>query len=516
MCARSAWRDFTLTDGPAVGQHPEQLHARRRSVKPATAPMGASAASALLDANVYGTVAVGGLPLFAKVGNQLLPWGVPATIAGGLCALNPINKPAARRPGALPEEIGIPFPAVFARLGLTSTINVEAFYQFAFQRTEPLGCGTFFSSCRLHRRPLRQGHVRRRAQRPQLDRHGQLREARAGSAIRLERRPVRRRRHLQNGIDRAPSSAPTSRSITAATGIIGVIKSRAPRNSVHRRRSRRPQSEILRASIPSASACSRSTLITRQPDMTLFAEVVHRPNQPLQLNGTDLTNAAISNTAATLVRAEYSAVPLGGILSRLRSLATTDILLGGSQTFGGILGAKTLTLGGEVGLKYVHDLPDVNVRRYGRSDVFGSVPFNGVCSTVAPRPVLLQRRLRQPDRLWRARPRRAELCRCSSPTPTSRRRSPTATTCAAGRTTASSTKAASSRCQPAVGIPEALHRRDRLPADLGRQLQQRRDRDVMTLAVSADFDSGERAVGRHELIPGSRSGSCRRRRGTPR
>jgi hypothetical protein len=124
--------------------------------------------------------------------------------------------------------------------------------------------------------------------------------------------------------------------------------------------------------------------ITRTVDTTLFAEVVHRLNSPLQLNAADLSNAANSNIAPTLIRDEYSAVPLGGIFAAYDRYATTDILLGGSHTFGGILGAKATTLGGEFGFKYVHNLPDPNVRRYGRSDVFGSVPFNGVCAVVGP------------------------------------------------------------------------------------------------------------------------------------
>jgi hypothetical protein len=142
-----AWRDFALTDGNRPwGNIPNGYTPGVPLGESSNSSYGRYSGAALLDANVYGTVQVGGMPLYAKIGNQLLPWGAPATIAGGLSALNPVNQPASRRPGALPEELGIPFPAVFARLGATSAINVEAFYQFRFQRSEPLGCGTFFSS----------------------------------------------------------------------------------------------------------------------------------------------------------------------------------------------------------------------------------------------------------------------------------------------------------------------------------------------------------------------------------
>ena len=130
-------------------------------------------------------------------------------------------------------------------------------------------------------------------------------------------------------------------------------------------------------------------MTTRLPDTTLFAEITHRLNQPIQLNSTDITNAANSNTAQTFLRAEYAAIPLGGIYDAYDRFQTTDVQFGATRTFGTILGAKILgaksaTLGAEAGFKYVHDLPDPNVRRYGRSDVFGSVPFNGTCTVVGP------------------------------------------------------------------------------------------------------------------------------------
>jgi hypothetical protein len=45
-----------------------------------------------------------------------------------------------------------------------------------------------------------------------------------------------------------------------------------------------------------------------------------------------------------------------------------------------LFGAYPLTIGAEAGLKYVHDLPDPSMRRYGRQEVFGLGPVNGVCA----------------------------------------------------------------------------------------------------------------------------------------
>jgi hypothetical protein len=376
----SAWRDFTLTDGRVAWGNIPNNYTPGTLGESSNSVYGRYSGVALLDANVYGNTRVGDMPLFARVGNQLLPWGVPATIAGGLSALNPINNPAARRPGALPEEIGIPFPAAFARLGVTSTINLEAFYQFAFQRSELLGCGTFFSSV---------DYLADRCDKVMFG-TGTDRDsiATVNYAKRAPDLPVSNNDQFGLGITYRMESIATQFGAYYAqhhmrNGVIGVIKSTRDGTPfiVGDPNGLNPKYLLQ---YPERLRLFAFNAITRTTNTTLFAEVVHRLNSPLQFNGTDISNAANSNTASSFIRDEYSAVAPGGIFLAYDRYATTDILLGGSHIFGGALGAKATTLGGEFGFKYVHDLPDPNVRRYGRSDAFGSVPFNGTCTTVAP------------------------------------------------------------------------------------------------------------------------------------
>jgi hypothetical protein len=377
-----AWRDFTLTDGKVPWGNLPNNTTPGRLGESSDSPYGRYSGAALLDANVYGTTEVNGRPLFGKLGNQLIPWGVPTTIAGGLGALNPVNSPASRRPGVLPEEVYIPFPAVFARLGLTSTTNVEAFYQLMFQRSEPFGCGTFFSSLDYYadrcdkvvfgagltdRESIAQGNYAKRASDRYPSDQGQF-----GIGITHTVEPI------------ATQFGAYFAQYHARGGIVGVVKSLRATGEpfiVGDPGGLNPQYLIQ---YPEGIRMFGVNMVTRRPDFTLYAEIVHRLNQPLSLTGTDLTNVSTSSTAPSLVRAEYAAVPLGGFYEAYDRFATADMIVGGSRTFGGVLGAKSATLGGEAGLKYVHALPDPNVRRYGRSDVFGSVPFNGTCTTVAP------------------------------------------------------------------------------------------------------------------------------------
>lgn len=373
-----AWRDFALTNG---GRPWGNL---ANSYTPGV-PLGESSNSvygrfdgvALLDANVYGTVNAGGIPIYARAGNQLVPWGMPSTIAGGLSILNPINSPASRRPGAALEEVTIPFPALFARLGVTPKINVEAFYQFAFQRTEGFGCGTFFSTI---------DYIADRCDKVVLGAGLNDRQSVATGDF-AKRAPDAR---VSNGDQFGLGATYSMESIGTQFGaffaqyhsrtpLIGVIKAgRAVPYIVGDPDGLNPRYFL---EYPERVHMFGVNAIARRPNSTLFGEIVYRPNQPVQLHGNDITGVSLSNAANTLLRAEYSAVPLGGIYRPYDRLATTDVLVGGNVTTDGVLGAKTLLLGGDAGLKYVHDLPDVNLRRYGRADVFGVAPLFGVCST---------------------------------------------------------------------------------------------------------------------------------------
>jgi hypothetical protein len=372
----NAWRDFALTDtARAWGNQPNGYTAGVPLGEGSNSVYGRFSGAALLDANVYGTVHLAGRPLYAKIGNQLLPWGAPTSIAGGLSTLNPINFPAVRRPGALPDEVGIPFPAVFARLGLADRLAVEGFYQLAFQRTEPFPCGTFFSTLDYlsdrcdkvvlgaglnDRQLVATGNFTKRGPDRWPSDHGQF-----GLGLTYDAEPIATRLGAYYAQYHSRGSA------------IGVLKAGRANPFI----SGDPDGLNPRYFIqhPEDIRMFGLSLVTQRVGITLFAEAVHRPNQPIQLNGVDLTNAAVSSTAPSLVRAEYDAVPLGGVYDAYDRRQVSDLMLGASAALTGLLGAKGLLLGAELGIKHVHDLPDPNLRRYGRVDVVGVPPFGGAC-----------------------------------------------------------------------------------------------------------------------------------------
>jgi hypothetical protein len=97
----------------------------------------------LLDAYVYGSFAVRDSDLQVRLGNQVINWGESIFIQG-VNQINPIDVPAARRPGAELKEILLPVWAAYANWGFNWG-SVEAFYQLKWNNTSVDACGTYFS-----------------------------------------------------------------------------------------------------------------------------------------------------------------------------------------------------------------------------------------------------------------------------------------------------------------------------------------------------------------------------------
>jgi hypothetical protein len=372
-----AWHDATLEHGDVPwGNLPNGFAADRPLSDAGFSRRARFSGIVVEDAYVHGDFNPGGLPLHARLGWQTLDWGSRSTIPGGLAAVMPIDFSAARRPGALAEEMSIAIPALFARLGLDALSSVEGFYQFGFRPNELQGCGSFFSIAD----------------------------------------------YTSDGCDKimlAANNAASDRALLAAGSYIGRADDRAPRDggqfgvgftrtvpeigtqfAVHASRyhSRMPMYGAVKASNPGGAplippfgpgdvryfaeypediASYSLSFASRLPGIALMGELTHRPNQPVQLSSIDLLYAFSSNTLPTPLRADAQATPAGGHYSGYDRLKVTHLALGASKPLPGMLGAAEASLAAEIGAKFVHDLPDPLRRRYGRSDVFGQSPFAG-------------------------------------------------------------------------------------------------------------------------------------------
>ena len=125
------------------------------------------------------------------------------------------------------------------------------------------------------------------------------------------------------------------------------------------------------------------TFETRFAGGTAFGELTYRPNQPLQFNAADLLGAVLSPVAPTTLRSQERALPPGGTLSGFERHKNVQLQLGAVGQVAGVLPGATVNWGAEIVYKGVPDLPDPSVTRFGRVDVFGQGPVDGVCPAPA-------------------------------------------------------------------------------------------------------------------------------------
>jgi hypothetical protein len=100
----------------------------------------------LLDAYAYGNFELGDMPLSIRVGQQVISWGESTLIGHGISEINPVDIARLKAPGAELKEAFIPFGALWASLGITENFSVEAFYQYAWEKTILPPPGSYFST----------------------------------------------------------------------------------------------------------------------------------------------------------------------------------------------------------------------------------------------------------------------------------------------------------------------------------------------------------------------------------
>ena len=312
-----------------------------------------------------------------KLGWQSLDWGKRLTALGGLRELNPLDVPASLRPGVDREhEARITFPAVFGRLGLSPATSVEAFYQLQFEPTALNGCGTFYSSLDFMAEGCDKAMF------------GNLSD-RAAIATGI----YVRRTATQDPSDSGQGGIALRHKVDAWATEFGLyatqFHSRAPFYSGTK--SGRVEGPLF---LPGDPGNLNPSYFTEYPeDIRMFGatfeskwrggmvvgEVTYRPNQPLQYNSFDVISAAVSRTAPTPLREKSDAVAPGGVLRAWERHEALQLQLGATGGLPDVLGSAGMSYGAEIIYKFVPDLPNSSVMRFGRAEVFGQGPVDGVC-----------------------------------------------------------------------------------------------------------------------------------------
>ena len=377
--AKAWYDDALLHDGRDWGNGPAGYDAGRALSDHGFSRRGSFSGVALMEAWVAGTFTPAGLPLQVRVGNQYLDWGGRMSIGGGLSALQPVDLPAMRRPGATPDETRVPVTALSARLDASDSTRLEAFYQLLWRPTELDGCGTYFATA---------DYVAPGCNRVMV-----------GDTV-SDPASVTGGRFLKR-------SATPDVANTGQFGLAGFFKlpSLSSELGVYAAQyhSRTPIASPIRSArvggapfLPGDADGLNAGYLTEYPEdirvygltwvakltrLTVLAELSHRPNLPVQLNSVDLLNAVASNTAPSLLRADMNATPYGGVLHGYDRLSVSQLQAAATYAVDRFLGGDTLGLAGEAGIKFVHDLPDPHLRRYGRSDLYGVGTVAGTCTS---------------------------------------------------------------------------------------------------------------------------------------
>jgi hypothetical protein len=369
VLAAKAWYDYGQShDDRPWGNYPNGYRAGEPLSDNGFDSLAKFSGVALMNAYVGQRFSIGGQALDVRLGNQVLQqWGERSSIGGGLAAISPIDIGAFRRPGALAAESTIPVPQITARWQFVDNQSVEAFYQFMFRHSELPGCGTYFAAsdylaegcngvfpggAQTDGAKLAAGNFVKRTGTVEPDDGGQF-----GLAYRLRLGPINTNLALYFAQyhNRLPNLdvVKSTRATPYIPGDPGGLNAQYGTEYADNVR-------VWGLSFDSKVASA-----------TVFGELTYRPNQPLGLNGTDLLNAFLSNTAPTPLRQDAINTAAGGTFQAFDRKQMLQLQLGVLQPFKDVLGADTLILAGEAGYRRYPNLPDVNQRRYGRSTVFG-------------------------------------------------------------------------------------------------------------------------------------------------
>lgn len=336
-----------------------------------------------LDAYVFTDWYFGETPVSIRYGKQVLSWGESTFIQGGINVINPVDVNAIRAPGAELKDALLPVEMLYTSIGLTENITFEGFVQTDWEKVRPDDCGTFFSTNDFaadgcgpvllagqlpDSQAYAQGFISPRVGDQQPDDRDQF-----GAAIRWYV-PELNDSELGFYYIRYHSRLPY---------VSGYVNN--PDEGV-----RFPTYFVEYPEGINLYGISINTTIPG--GWSLGAEYSFRDNMPLQWNSFELIYGGLQydnpglpgEQPASLLQAQREAEAGGADLSGQRNSGYDRFKVSQAQMtlikfFDQVMGASRLTFVGEVGATYIHDLPDYDEARYGRSGTYsiGVLPGGG-------------------------------------------------------------------------------------------------------------------------------------------
>jgi hypothetical protein len=380
------WYDFELKDESRavdfVGQRRELNEEAKDN----------ASGGEILDAYVFSDWYFGNIPVSVRYGKQVLSWGESTFIQGGINVINPVDVPAFRAPGSELKDALLPVEMFYMSAGVTENVTVETFVQADWEPVRPDDCGTFFSTNDFaadgcgpvllagqlpDSQAFAQGFIAPRLGDQEADAKDQF-----GVAVRWFV-PELNDSELGFYYIKYNSRLPY---------VSGLVNNPSNPGTNQQSDPNLPPSTFPSYFIEypeNINLYGISINTTTPGGWSLGAEYSFRDNVPLQWNAFELIFGGLQQRG-----------PNGEILSdleRQRLAETNGANLAGKPVagydrfnvsqaqftlikfFDQVMGASRLSLITEFGATYVHDLPDYNEARYGRSGTFGigTLPVSG-------------------------------------------------------------------------------------------------------------------------------------------
>ncbi|QUM80651.1 DUF1302 domain-containing protein [Moritella sp. 5] len=341
---------------------------------------------ALLDAYIFTGFYLGDTAVDLRIGKQVVNWGESSFIQGGINAVNPVDAAAFRRPGAEVKEGLLPVNMIFANVGLTDNLSVEAFYQLEFEPTVIDSCGTYFSTAdylaegcnilvvdpglKVNDTGLyKAGIYATRGTDEMASDDGQF-----GVAFKYYAESLNATEfglYYMNYHSRLPYAS-------AEAGVYNTNPTIGPDGPL--------------PFIPGVDAYNPHYHTVYPEDIQLFGlsfnttvsewavsgEVSHRLDMPLQINGADLLASALSDADGSPLTPEYRKAKAGDTVDGFERFDYSQAQLTFIKFFDKALGTDRITAVAELGYGHVWDLDESDgAVKYGRATVYG-VSFDGV------------------------------------------------------------------------------------------------------------------------------------------
>lgn len=383
-----AWHDFELQDGDRPYGNFPNAFAQRVPLSDAGLAREAKFSEAqFTEAYVSGKLDLGAENrLDARLGRQVVSWGVAQFTGGGINVINPNDLAAAQRPGAQPQETKIPVGMLYADFASGKRWGLDGFVQYESRHDVLNGCGTYLNVATYAPAGCLQANVlptvneaTALANGTYVHRGADVEARDSGEfGVSLRYTLLESRTELRAYAINYHSRGFTVRGTNAnIAGGFGTLITRLTNPNGVKYALMYPEDIRLFG----ASFDARRGQATR-----LFGEIAHRANQPLNLNFSDLADAFVARNPNSLLNRPASgknalALPPGATFDAFDRFEVTTATLGANQGLPGALGARRIVLAGELGWSHVSDLPNTSVLRYGRSDAYGIATIPGVPCT---------------------------------------------------------------------------------------------------------------------------------------